>query len=151
MKITYRFLKNYKYQIVQPYTLDLSRWLAKEQLPVQTILWPESQDPYIVFTNEGILQIKHGYAWDGPSGPTIDTKSFMRGALVHDALYQLIREKCLPFSFRLYADSILREICLHDGMWKFRANYVHVFLRWFGAGAARPGKKDDQLKIETAP
>jgi len=37
----------------------------------------------------GSLCIREGYSWDGPSGPAIDTVDFMRGSLVHDALYQL--------------------------------------------------------------
>ena len=38
-------------------------------------------------TTEGLLIIRPGYAWDGPSGPTFDTPSFMRGSLIHDVLY----------------------------------------------------------------
>ncbi len=30
-----------------------------------------------------------------PNGPTIETKTFMRASLVHDALYQLMREEHL--------------------------------------------------------
>ena len=41
---------------------------------------------FIILTMTGFLIIKKGYAWDGPSGPTIDTPNFMRGSLVHDAL-----------------------------------------------------------------
>ena len=44
---------------------------------------------YLALTPTGALTIRKGYAWDGPSGPTIDTLNFMRGSLVHDALYQL--------------------------------------------------------------
>lgn len=79
------------------------------------------------------LKISNMYAWDGPSGPTIDTESFMRGSLVHDALYQLIREGYLDKKvWRPYADKLLRKICLEDGMSKFRAWYVYHSVRWFG-------------------
>lgn len=79
------------------------------------------------------LKIKNMYAWDGPSGPTIDTENFMRGSLVHDVLYQLIREGHLDKkSWRLYADKLIRKICLEDGMNKFRAWYVYHTLRMFG-------------------
>jgi len=48
----------------------------------------------------GTLAISAGYSWDGPSGPTIDTKTFMRGSLIHDAIYQLIREGALTLMDR---------------------------------------------------
>ncbi|MEM6885063.1 MAG: DUF1353 domain-containing protein [Verrucomicrobiota bacterium] len=89
-------------------------------------------------TSTGKLYIKKGYAWDGPSGPTIDTKNFMQGSLVHDALYQLIREGVLTLDDRLRADEILREICLEDGMSKIRAWYVYKSVRAFGESSATP-------------
>ena len=93
---------------------------------------------YVKITQEGLLTIKKGYAWDGPSGPTIDTKNFMRGSLVHDALYQLIREKKINEDQRKRADEILREICLEDGMSKIRAWWVFWGVYLFGSGAAKP-------------
>lgn len=85
---------------------------------------------------EGNLIIKKGYAWDGPSGPTIDTKNFMRGSLVHDALYQLMRMGFLGETYRKAADKELRRLCLEDGMWSIRAWWVYVSVRWFGGSAA---------------
>jgi hypothetical protein len=87
--------------------------------------------------NVGILTIKKGYSWDGPSGPSIDTKNFMQGSLVHDALYQLMREGILHQHARVRADDILREICLNDGMSRFRAWYVYLAVRLFAANAAK--------------
>lgn len=84
------------------------------------------------------LKIENRYAWDGPSGPTIDTESFMRGSLVHDALYQLMREGHLDRKiWRLYADKLLRKICLEDDMSKFRAWYVYHSVRLFAAGSTK--------------
>ncbi len=91
----------------------------------------------VEISSDGTLFIRKGYAWDGPSGPTIDTKNFMRGSLVHDALYQLIREKILPESYRKKADQLLRDICIADGMSKFRANYVYRGVRIGGASAVK--------------
>lgn len=81
---------------------------------------------------EGDLLIRAGYAWDGPSGPTVDTPSFMRGSLVHDALYQLIREGHLSSYHRAAADEILIDVCRVDGMPWWRRAYVWVAVRCFG-------------------
>ena len=44
--------------------------------------------------------VEKDYAWDGPSGPTIDTSNSMRASLVHDVLYQAMREEGLAYEFR---------------------------------------------------
>ena len=86
----------------------------------------------------GMLLISEGYAWDGPSGPTIDTETFMRGSLIHDALYQLLRKGLLPQSSRKKADQILRDVCIEDGMSKIRAWWVYQGVRLGGASSAKP-------------
>lgn len=60
----------------------------------------------------GRLVIRAGYAWDGPSGPTLDTASAMLPSLVHDALYQLIREGVLDVRHRKDADEMLARMFL---------------------------------------
>ncbi|CAD5373489.1 conserved hypothetical protein [Rubrivivax sp. A210] len=96
---------------------------------------------YIDLTTEGQLTIRKGYAWDGPSGPTIDTKNFMRGSLVHDALYQLMRENRLDRRIhRETADRILQSMCKEDGMSSLRAWWVYEAVRRFGDPAANPAE-----------
>lgn len=89
-------------------------------------------------TKDGYLTLRNGYAWDGPSGPTIDTKNFMRGSLVHNALYQLMRSTIIDQGQRKRADEILKEICIDAGMSKIRAWWVYLGVRWFGSRSARP-------------
>ncbi len=134
-KACYRKLKHYKYQLVKPYRLQI----GIEEYTIDTL--------YIKLDVDGWLQISEGYAWDGPSGPTIDTLDFMRGSLVHDALYQLIRLKKLPFRYKEYADLLLKKICLEDGMSNFRANYVYQAVRLFGASSAIPGSEEPEKVI----
>jgi len=97
---------------------------------------------FIILTMIGFLIIKKGYAWDGPSGPTIDTLNFMRGSLVHDALYQLMREGKLDKDrFRDAADRLLQKICIEDGMSQFRALLVYQAVHNFGDPSADPANK----------
>lgn len=93
---------------------------------------------YLMIDSNGKLLIKAGYSWDGPSGPTIDTKNFMQGSLVHDALYQLMRECVIEQSQRKRVDEILRNICREDGMSKIRAWWVYQGVRIGGASSAKP-------------
>lgn len=127
-KACYRKLKQYKYQLVEPYALNIG--LSG---------YPVTELQFLQLTPGGLLTIQAGYAWDGPSGPTCDTPDFMRGSLIHDALYQLIRLQKLPGRYRAFADLLLKKICLEDGMCKYRAAYVYLAVRLFGATAARPG------------
>jgi hypothetical protein len=121
----------YKYQLKRPYAIRIPLCPAA---PIQT--------PYICLDAAGELTLKEGYAWDGPSGPTLDTLNFMRGSLVHDALYQLMRDRCLDHAIhRVTADRILRDMCREDGMWRLRAWWVYLGVRWFGNYAADPAVK----------
>lgn len=94
---------------------------------------------YLRLSPEGRLTVKAGYGWDGPSGPTFDTEDFMRGSLVHDALYQLMREGVLDrYQHREMADRLLRDICIEDGMAPGRAEYVYCAVRACGELSATP-------------
>lgn len=94
---------------------------------------------YLLLQPTGRMVIMKGYSWDGPSGPTIDTKSFMRGALVHDAFYQLMRLGVVGQSRREEIDQLLRQMCWEDGMSWFRAWYVYHSVRKFAGKYAVPG------------
>lgn len=86
-----------------------------------------------------------GYAWDGPSGPIIDAKSTMRGSLVHDALYQLMREGHLGVEHRVMADKTLILLCQEDGMSAFRRWYIYLGVRRLASFAVDP--KNDHKAI----
>ena len=126
-----KYKAGYKYQLKSNYAVTIS---IKPPADITT--------PYITLNAQGMLTLKDGYAWDGPSGPTIDTLTFMRGSLIHDALYQLMREGKLDRTvFWEPADQLLRAICIEDGMWSFRAWYVYQAVRQFARTAADPARE----------
>ncbi len=134
-----RYKGGYKYQLVEDYS-------------VYVRIFPErhvSCGGYIELSPSGILEIEEGYAWDGPSGPTIDIPSFMRGSLVHDALYQLLRlrPEFMPDDARHDADEELRRMCRQDGMWRWASNLVFWAVQKFGKISADPASRK---KIKTA-
>ena len=70
--------------------------------------------PYLHLDMAGILTIEGGaeggYMWDGPSGPMRDTPTAMRGSLVHDAFYQLLRMGLLDYDpCKRQADELQRR------------------------------------------
>jgi len=130
-KACYRKLKNYKYQLMKDYVVSIP---IKPAGVVNT--------KFIKLTMAGKLTVKDRYSWDGASGPAIDTKSIMRGSLVHDALYQLMRERFLDYKKdRKAADKVLHDICRQDGMSKLRARYIYDGVRLGGRKSAKPPKK----------
>jgi len=121
----------YKYQLQRDYCI------ATPIKPAKPIMLE-----FIELYTDGALLIRDGYAWDGPSGPTIDTLTFMRGSLVHDALYQIMREGLLDHDYyRPMADQLLHDICVEDGMWSLRAWVVLKGVSWFGDPSADPRHK----------
>lgn len=99
-KSCYRELRSYKYQLVEEFTYETG------------ITGFNILTDYVQLNDEGLLTIRKNYAWDGASGPTFDTKNSMRGSLVHDALYQLLRRKELPQSQVIVADDLFRAIII---------------------------------------
>ena len=120
----------YKYQLFEEY---------QTEIPVKPDGDISSSGGYVFLSKEGKVVIKKGYAWDGPSGPTIDTLNFMRGSLIHDALYQLMREnKLIKDIYRDQADRFLQQMCKDDGMSSIRAWLVYQGVSKFGESAADP-------------
>jgi len=85
-----------------------------------------------LLADNGALVISKSYAWDGPSGPTIDTPDFMRASLVHDAMYQLMREGYISKDYRKRADDMFFKILRQDKMPWIRAAYSWLAVRLFG-------------------
>ena len=140
-KISYiKYHHTYKYELARQYKLQTS--IVNHNVDIR----------YLELDPLGVLTIHQGYKWDGPSGPTFDTKNFMRGSLVHDALYQFFRMREVNVKkYRKYADQLLREICIQDGMSSIRAWWVYYAVR---IGSKKSGKPGTQFKVAdtmTAP
>jgi hypothetical protein len=133
-----QYKAGFKYQIVEDFTLG---GLA---LPIQS----EHNTQFLAMRPSSIT-LKKGYASDGPSWPAIDTATFMRGAFTHDGMYQAIRMGWLPPEARVYADKLLRQMCLEDGMNPLRAWYIYKGLRFGGGPAADPRNRRVTLVAPT--
>jgi hypothetical protein len=145
MKIKYRELESYKYQLWETYS-------------IRTPIKPEGSIPirttFIDLDLDGVLRIRPGYAWDGPSGTTKDDKANMRASLLHDALCQLGRMGMLAGSKREAIDAYFISICKTDGMvgnWReIRRKAYHLGVRvgaFFGIGST-PSRRDTLVILE---
>lgn len=132
------YKSGYKYQTDDDYT-----FLIPSLAP-----YAGAKTDYFEIVEGGGLYIYKGYAWDGASGPTWDSKSSMRASLVHDVLYQCMRLDLVPQSFREEADIILQDLCVQDGMWKWRAALWFRALDWFGGANVKASRRK---KIHYAP
>lgn len=133
-----RYRSDYKYQLAEGYAITI---------PIRPT--SDINTDFIDLDSAGKLTVKKGYAWDGPSGPVKDTKENMRASLVHDALYQLMRNKKLNTrTHRKTADQLFKDICKADGVSNLRASTYYKALRKFGRPAASPQNKK---KIARAP
>lgn len=132
-----RYKSGYKYQLAEEITFVLKHVYYDGVV---------ENDHITLEGNE--LTLRKYYASDGPSGPTIDSKNFMRGAFMHDGGYQLLREGLLPYSYRILFDKELRDMCREDGMTLVRAQIVYTGVRLGGKKSATKGKTK---KILEAP
>ena len=132
-----RYRSGYKYQLAEDYTFELHPAFPDVRY---------SGDFISVFGRT--VTLHNGYACDGPSGPTIDTKTFMRASFEHDGTFQLIRKGIYSIHFRKYANVKLRETCKEDGMAWVRRQWVYFGLKVFSRKAA----SSKSIKpVETAP
>jgi len=135
-KISYR--SGYKYQLAVAYRVQIT---IRPRTDIDT--------EFIKLTKTGMLTVKRGYAWDGPSGPVIDTKQNMRASLVHDALYQLIRNRKLTIKqHKDKADRLFETLCIQDGVPRSTAQIYYLGLKLGGKPAADPKNKK---KVRRAP
>lgn len=123
----YYVLRNFKYQVAEDTHIGLF------------CAFPDIDFEWFTVKN-GVIYIKKGYAWDGASGPTIDTKTTIVASLIHDCLYQAMRLGLIVGDWRKDADRELRFQMVHAGASRFRAFVWYCALRLFGGGSAKKGR-----------
>jgi hypothetical protein len=124
------YARGYKYQTRRAFAVLLPEMRGAVALPAVT--------DWLEFDADGWLRIRAGYAWDGASGPTWDSKSSMRGSVVHDALYQLMRLGLLSQEWRPVVDKLFERLCLEDKMLPPRARLWYHAVRVFASPATDP-------------
>ncbi len=131
-----KYRKGFKYQVAAVEAIEVE-WLKGYEIELD-----------FISLCDGRLVAKNGYAFDGPSGPAIDTDNFMTPALFHDIGYQLMRLGLLPQSFRKKFDLLLESMSKDRGMSWVRRKYVLFGVRRYAAKAA---STDSVKKIYTVP
>lgn len=132
----YRKIINYKYELSEDFTTFLPEFIDKNYYFVH---------PFFSLDNAK-LSINKYYAWDGVSGPTIDTKNTFVAGLVHDVLYQSIRLNLLPKSEKKLVDKIFKRMLIENGMSKFRATYFYWAVKWFGKNSTKKKKGGEEAE-----
>lgn len=104
---------------------------------------------YFELFPDGRLVVFKGYAWDGASGPTVDTDSSITPSMVHDVFCQCMRAGWI--SYEQWQDTInkfFKEQCIECGMCPLRAALWHAGVEFGDAGNPKQGP---DRQVLTAP
>lgn len=135
--VTIKYSEGYKYQLEELYAC------------ATPIIGTLIEDEFFTLYQTGLLVIRKGFAWDGASGPTFDTKNSMRASLVHDVFCICMRDGRLSYEqWQDAVNELFRQQCIEDGMWRLRANLWHAAVEFADAG--NPNQGPDR-NILTAP
>lgn len=96
---------------------------------------------FVALRTDGWLLIEKGFAYDGPSGCTIDTDTNMRAALVHDAVYYLLRQCEYDQDVKDQSDQELHNLMIKDGAYGWRARIYRWAVSKFGKSSANKRRK----------
>ena len=143
----------YKYCLLQDVCVD-TKIIPDTPL---TVTDPINLSTYTNLSTGGLLKINKGYSWDGATGIP-DTEANMFAALVHDALYQLMREyNCkAPGTttiggiyrkvFRLEADILFRTHYTNNGGCRWWIAIIFCILRKCGKCYTLCGRGSNKKK-----
>lgn len=96
----------------------------------------------------GLLHIRKGMAFDGPSSIAWDRKENMQPSGVHDGLYRISRTGKVKRwrRLKLVADKLYGRHCYESGMWKWWSKANEWAVRVGGRKSAKP-QPEQQLKV----
>jgi hypothetical protein len=127
-RFCYRPLGKYNYILADELIFQLDK--SFENQP--------KEHPYISISADGLMTIRRHYAWDGAS-KIPDTPKNLRASLIHDALYQLMRQGYMdPKKERDWSDRLFQKICIRDGTNTVIAAGYYAGLRLFGWLSTKP-------------
>ena len=134
-----KYRTGYKHQLAETYSL---------KTPIKPTNNIETE--FVDLDKTGLITIKTGYAWDGVSGPVVDTSKNIRASLVHDSLYQLMRKRKLTprKKYKDKADRLFRTIAKQDGVAGVVAQAYYEVLKKLGNPSTDP---KNARKILEAP
>lgn len=141
------FKSGYKYVITRPFRVKtdilpvVAQRITRQTVDVRNVAVVV---PIVSLAPSGWLTIHTGYAFDGASGPTIDTLDCMAAAAVHDAGYQMIRLGLIAIDKKDYFDNLLYTIMVEDGMNTVRARLWYWAVKMFGRGSTRPSAEPQE-------
>jgi hypothetical protein len=113
------YLAGLKYRLDEPYRL-------KVQLDS-----PNMVCRHVSYT-DGELLIDREFVWDGMTGMVYNEDAVIRGSLVHDAIYHLMRECNMKASNEKIADELLYKIVVEDGVSWLYAQFIWYYVKYLG-------------------
>lgn len=126
---------NYKFKVEENFSIELPFKIADFEHQYASL-------------KDGILSIKKGYAWDGASGPIINTQDTLVASLVHDVLYQAMRLNLIKSNNenKKIADKIFFEILKMHGVNSIRRKVWYFAVRLFGKKSTKSLQDNDKIK-----
>lgn len=124
-----RYKSGYRYVSQEAVVVDVG---AELHVPLQA--------PFASIAAE-TLCVMSRYAWDGASFTPFKwfgtPDSWLTPSLVHDALYQAMREGFLQLTYRERVDRLFRSMLIERGVWRALAWAAYYAVRVFGNFAVR--------------
>lgn len=76
---------------------------------ITAVIGQQIDTHYCTLFDNGLLLLKSGFIWNGPSGPAINTPATLMPSALHDCLYRLIQEGELEKDHREASDYTYRD------------------------------------------
>ena len=130
-----KYRKGYKYQ------------LAEDELFITKLYGYNIITKRIELHPDGSLIVREGYACDGPSGPTIDRRENMSAAVLHDALYELMRKALLLHLHWPEADAEYGKQMKKCGAWDITVAINIAGLKFMNGKCALPKNRKKVYEV----